>query len=198
MDDANVKTLQLALLDTALRIDKDIENGPVYKLTKQVVENEAFMRWPGSGKADKHHFYRGGLLRHTYEVVRLCLSARVTVAHYPDKVNETDLFLAALYHDTGKVMDYAPVDVAEQEWQYTDHKYLIHHITESALIWRENLQICGISKEFREAHDEPVVHAILSHHGRREWGSPVEPRTPVAWILHNCDSMSARLNDCDK
>jgi 23S rRNA maturation-related 3'-5' exoribonuclease YhaM len=45
---------------------------------------------------------------------------------------------------------------------------------------------------------DEVTHAILSHHGQREWGSPVRPATKLAWILHTCDMMSARVNDCDK
>jgi 23S rRNA maturation-related 3'-5' exoribonuclease YhaM len=43
-----------------------------------------------------------------------------------------------------------------------------------------------------------ITHNILSHHGMREWGSPVAPATKEAWILHLCDNMSARLDDCNK
>jgi 23S rRNA maturation-related 3'-5' exoribonuclease YhaM len=38
---------------------------------------------------------------------------------------------------------------------------------------------------------DSVSHCILSHHGRKEWGSPVEPKTPEAWILHAADMLSA-------
>jgi 3'-5' exoribonuclease len=33
---------------------------------------------------------------------------------------------------------------------------------------------------------------MLAHHGRKEWGSPVEPATNEAWILHAADMMSSR------
>jgi 3'-5' exoribonuclease len=41
-----------------------------------------------------------------------------------------------------------------------------------------------------------LLHVILSHHGRREWGAPVLPRTPEALLLHYCDVMSASLHKC--
>ena len=53
-----------------------------------------------------------------------------------------------------------------------------------------------IKFNFTDEHDE-VLHAILSHHGRREYGSPVSPSTRIAWLLHLCDSISARMFDCN-
>jgi 23S rRNA maturation-related 3'-5' exoribonuclease YhaM len=37
-----------------------------------------------------------------------------------------------------------------------------------------------------------IEHLMLSHHGRRDWGSPVEPSTSEAFILHSADMMSAK------
>lgn len=34
-----------------------------------------------------------------------------------------------------------------------------------------------------------LQHIILSHHGRLEWGSPVEPTTIEAIIVHHVDKM---------
>jgi 3'-5' exoribonuclease len=45
---------------------------------------------------------------------------------------------------------------------------------------------------------ERVTHNILSHHGQREWGSAVAPYSREAWILHLCDGLSARIDDCDR
>jgi len=48
-----------------------------------------------------------------------------------------------------------------------------------------------------EMHDE-VLHAILAHHNLREWGSPISPATRTAWLLHLCDSISARMDDGER
>ena len=34
-------------------------------------------------------------------------------------------------------------------------------------------------------------------HGQREWGSPVMPKSRVAWLLHLSDGISARMADCE-
>ena len=38
-----------------------------------------------------------------------------------------------------------------------------------------------------------VLHMILSHHGRKEFGAPVLPATPEAIALHFLDNLDARL-----
>ena len=41
-----------------------------------------------------------------------------------------------------------------------------------------------------------LLHIILSHHGKREWGSPVLPQTPEAMLIHCCDQLSATMRSC--
>jgi 3'-5' exoribonuclease len=42
---------------------------------------------------------------------------------------------------------------------------------------------------------ERLTHAILAHHGRKEWGAPVEPQTVEAWLVHLADLAESRLWD---
>ena len=42
-----------------------------------------------------------------------------------------------------------------------------------------------------------LQHLILSHHGHREWGSPVEPSTPEAVLLHQADMMAYKIEIID-
>jgi 3'-5' exoribonuclease len=37
-------------------------------------------------------------------------------------------------------------------------------------------------------------HIVLAHHGRKEWGSPVEPMTPEALLVHHADDLDAKLD----
>ena len=46
-------------------------------------------------------------------------------------------------------------------------------------------------------YHEDVLHAVLAHHGTREAGSPVAPKSRVAWLVHLCDGISARMYDAD-
>lgn len=38
-----------------------------------------------------------------------------------------------------------------------------------------------------------LLHLLVSHHGIMEWGSPVEPLTIEACILHHADNMDAQV-----
>lgn len=151
-----------------------------------VLDSDSFARCTGS-LDNKHHFGNGGLQYHTWDVLRLC---NQQMANYPEKtINKQVLFLAALYHDVGKIWDYQEYN----GWHGTDHKRKIHHISRSAIEWnkaaKENCEECLVDE---------VTHCILAHHGQREWGSPVAPKTREAWILHISDQMSARVDDCDR
>ena len=38
-----------------------------------------------------------------------------------------------------------------------------------------------------------LIHLVAAHHGERQFGSPVEPRTPEAMTLHLIDNLDAKL-----
>ena len=38
-----------------------------------------------------------------------------------------------------------------------------------------------------------LIHLVASHHGEKQFGSPVEPKTPEALTLHLIDNLDAKL-----
>lgn len=165
-----------------------------------VTEDHRFQTWSGSGDPKHHHYGTGGLLQHTLEVVRFALkSAKEADRNYerlgsPTRVNMKILLTGCVWHDYGKIWSYAQQH--DGVWGYNgDHGLKIHHIAESALVFQRAADRYCREPEWVGKEIEEVTHLILSHHGRREWGSPVAPQTPEAWILHLSDCMSARLND---
>lgn len=162
----------------------------VYDIARPVLADPRFPIWSGSSKKGQHHYGKGGLILHTSEVIDLCLNNN----HYLDYgIPSSYLFLAALYHDVGKMWDYRPVKDDLSEWEGTDHKRNIHHISRSAIEW--NLAAAKVG--YDQTLTDEITHAILAHHGRREWGSPVAPKSKLAWMLHLCDGISARMNDAE-
>lgn len=164
----------------------------VYDIAAVVIADPRFELWSGSSKSHQHHYGKGGLVQHTHEVVDLCFT---NIAALQLNLDPKEVYLSALFHDCGKMWDYEPVDDSYSEWQGNEHKRLIHHISRSALVW--NSACIQHSFEYGKYADR-VTHNILSHHGLREWGSPVMPKTKTAWLLHLCDSISARMNDANK
>ena len=173
-------------------------------LVRPLLTNPKFAVWSGSSDSKTHHYGACGLILHTWEVV---VTALANAKLYNDpEINEQSVFLSALFHDVGKMWDYAPVFIngirpaemymypfCNMGWRPTEHKRRVHHISRSALEWSHAVK--GTPWE-ATLHDR-VLHNILSHHGCREWGSPVSPNTKEAWLLHLADHMSARLYDCD-
>jgi len=161
-----------------------------------------FEYWSGSHNHLLHHYGRGGLVRHTWEIIDVGMQVIPTL-NLCDKLNPVPFFLAALFHDTGKMFDYELIendtssfgDPNPEYWKPTEHRRLIHHLPRSVLIFHD------VIKKFPELeakyHDD-VLHAILAHHGQREHGSPVAPKTRLAWLIHLCDSISARMDDADR
>ena len=179
----------------------------VAEISKAVLENPKFPIWWG-GLRGQHHDFKGGLAKHTAEVVDLCFNSAKTLNL--EKIDKKELFLSALFHDAGKMFDYQPnqnygvvyfdehgEELEEQEPEFiaSPHKRTIHHISRSALIWSHAV-VNHI--EFSDKYHDLVLHNILSHHGQRQWGSPVASKTQAAWLLHLCDGISARMNDCDR
>ncbi len=178
-----------------LAIDMD-----VLDVASHVLDHPRFATWSGADKPDRHHYGEGGLQQHTWEVVILCLANRQTLLDQ-GVIDGRDLpvkpvYLAALFHDIGKTLDYQRVDdpmTNTVSWTHTPHKTLVRHITRSGIEWVKAGEKHGLDQEAIDA----VLHAILAHHGQPNWGSPVSPSTRLAWLLHLCDQLSARMYDCE-
>lgn len=182
----------------ALKTHARGEGKDVLQVSDYLLGDNRFPYWSGSSIKGQHHYGKGGLIVHTLEVVRLCFASIHCLREY--EVDTTELFLAALFHDAGKLYDYEPVvrgypDAPEySEWVSTPHKRYIHHISRSALMWSEASKIVP---SIQSKYHDSVLHAILAHHTSREAGSPVAPKSRVAWLITLCDNMSARMNDAD-
>ena len=168
----------------------------VHEMVYPVLEDDRFAHWSGSGKDVHHHYGDGGLLRHTLEVVDFC---QVIVEQHNgnctdnnNRINHKELFISAVWHDYGKIWDYQKVDGV---WgKHDSHARQIHHITRSAMEFEKHYDCNTLP----ECNKDNIIHNILSHHGCREYGSPVSPATREAWVLHLADNLSARLDDCNK
>lgn len=129
-----------------------------------------------------HHAYRGGLLEHTTSM--LGLAVRIS-DHYPD-LDRDLLLLGVLFHDLGKLEELG----AMPRNDYTPAGRLVGHIVLGRDLVRERTAaIDGFPEELRLQ----LEHLVLSHQGRFEFGSPVQPMTPEAIALHAIDDLDSKL-----
>ncbi len=95
------------------------------------------------------------------------------------------LVTSALLHDIGKVDELSSAVSIE----YTDAGRLLGHVVLGTTRIRSAVEACkGIDPDVAVR----LQHAVLSHHGELEWGSPKKPSTLEALLLHHADNLDAK------
>ena len=170
-------------------IDKYVDNEDVKTLTKAIYEDnrEKLLTFPAA--ISFHHSGIGGLLEHTIGVMR-----GVFYIYQGYKYLNKDLLLAgAALHDIGKLFEYNQNETGLLKEQSVDGA-LVAHLIRGAMVVEEYGKKLGLDPEITQL----IVHMILSHHGKPEFGSPVTPRTPEALVLHMVDDMDAKLYEMEE
>lgn len=126
-----------------------------------------------------HHNYIGGLLHHTYEVM---VSSFALSNVY--NCNKDVVLAASFFHDIMKINEY---DISGKVLPYHNK---IGHVVGSADTWK----MFALASDVKSDIIDSVYHCILSHHRHLDWGSPVQPQTIEACIVHCADNVSAMVN----
>jgi 3'-5' exoribonuclease len=156
---------------------------------------ERFRR--SAGARNVHHARRGGLVEHVAQMLR---AADAIAATYPT-LNRDLLLAGTLFHDAGKMWENSfPKEGLQMP--YDLYGELLGHISIGAELVNRLWQRLRQDKDFESwktlSPDSELVrvhllHLVIAHHGEREFGSPVEPKTPEAWALHLIDNLDAKL-----
>jgi 3'-5' exoribonuclease len=130
-----------------------------------------------------HHAYMSGLLEHCYELLVL---SKPLVHLYPE-IDRDLLTTGILLHDIGKLEEYD----YDYDITVTDAGKLIGHVVLSVqMVSRAINAIEG----FPSTRVQEVLHLIVSHHGRYEWGATRRPKSIEAIALHHLDNLDAQVN----
>jgi 3'-5' exoribonuclease len=129
-----------------------------------------------------HHAYPGGLLEHTVSCLKL---AHRVADHYP-QVDRDLLVAGAFFHDLGKIRELT----GDRNTEYSDEGRLVGHLVMTAQWVHDKARRIGAPREL----EQHVVHIVLSHHGKLEYGSPKVPMTLEAVLTHAIDELDSRVN----
>ena len=136
-------------------------------------------RWPAA--KSRHHAVVGGLLQHNLELLKLA----DTVAEIYPEIDRDLLVAGCIIHDIGKIIELG----VGAGFQYTADGAMVGHIVLGD-------EIVARACRAVECSDETTLrlrHMVLSHHGEKEWGSPVVPSTAEAMALHHLDQVSSQI-----
>jgi 3'-5' exoribonuclease len=159
-----------------------VERAELRELLSRLAETNAdrLRLWPAARQI--HHAYRSGLLEHILKIMDV-------VVFLADAYGASrDLLVAgALLHDIGKLHELS-YDLA------------IDYSVEGNLLGHMAIGLGMVRDAIREIPDFPrdlqiaLEHLVLSHHGAKALGSPVEPMTVEAFILAAADDLDAKLH----
>ena len=144
-----------------------------------------------------HHARRGGLVEHVAQMLR---AARALAAVYPH-INEDLVVAGVIFHDCGKLWENAlPPDGFTMA--FDERGELLGHITIGIevvnALWRKltGSEEAATWTQLHPASEDVrlhLLHLLAAHHGELQFGSPVPPKTPEAWLLHYVDNLDAKM-----
>ena len=132
-----------------------------------------------------HHAFLGGLLEHTHSLLELAVRV---MPHYR-KLNSDLVILGIFLHDMGKIIE-LECNIAIK---YSDEGQLIGHIVQGILMIERKIDEISQTAPFPKVLRDSLMHIVASHHGLREYGSPVLPATPEAFAVHHLDNLDSKI-----
>jgi uncharacterized domain HDIG len=150
-----------------------------------------------------HQAYIGGLLEHSLNVAGIC---KAIWSIYPT-LDKDLLLTGAILHDIGKIKEFqitTNIRITE-EGMLRGHISLgeemlldkIKEIEEGSGRYHPSGSIEAWSSDdetiFPEVLKFKLLHIMLSHHGRGEYGSPKEPQFPEAAAIYYADECDAKV-----
>jgi 3'-5' exoribonuclease len=157
--------------------------------------SERFRR--AAGARSIHHARRGGLLQHVSQMFR----AATALTSVYSGLNRDLLLAGVLFHDAGKLWENSfPKEGFQMPYDLLGE--LVGHITIGAelvnRLWAK-LRQEPLYESWKGVKPESelvrwhLLHLVAAHHGEKQFGSPVEPKTPEAIALHFIDNLDAKL-----
>lgn len=167
-------------------LDEHVEDPLLARLARETLEaHGAELREHPAAKGI-HHAYRGGLLEHVTSMAELA----VRVCSHYTRINRDLVLLGVLFHDLGKIRELGAMPAND----YTLEGRLVGHV----VIGRDLLlERAAAIPDFPREVLLHLEHLVLSHQGKREFASPVEPMTPEAFVLHALDDLDSKLNQLE-
>jgi 3'-5' exoribonuclease len=173
-------------------VENEIADPFLRQLVHSVLEENRTLVQRMPAAQNFHHSYTAGLLEHVWSMTRIAVFLADHYTKYYDELNpplnKGIVVAAAILHDIGKLreLEYHPIAA-----NYTKIGQLVGHV----LIGRDIIRDAASRIDgFPEETLLLLEHAVLAHHGRREFGAPILPQTMEALLVSYIDDLDAKMN----
>lgn len=185
--DSDVMYDEICSLIRANADDHDGKYEPLSELALTILEGHKKKYMTSSAAVSMHHNFRGGLLYHSYRMVK----AADALCNVYTSLDRELLLCAAALHDIGKLWEYKTDPLGEAE--FTSAGILFGHLYLGASL------IKGYTADhnYNMEKVQMLIHLILSHHGTREFGAVTCPATAEAFVLNYIDNIDAKVYMCE-
>ena len=169
--------------------EQRISDVPLRQLTLGILDDLAELLPAMAAASYHHHAYQGGFLEHVLSVTKTAAYfADKYAEQYPDlRLSKSLVVAGAILHDIGKSQElwHRPTGA-----DYTPAGRLIGHLVLGRDIVRAK---AATIPEFDAEILLRLEHILLAHQGTPEWGSPIPPSTPEAFLVHHADDVDAKF-----
>lgn len=180
--DINLESLKKTLMDTIDLIEDDYLKKILEMIFFDEQIREPYFTCPAS--VGMHHSYKHGNLEHVISMIKLFQRLEKNYEKF-SAINSDLVYTGIILHDIGKIKEFSinyGIPVRNQGYGLIGHFSLGEEII---------LKYVRMINNFPEDLEWKLRHIILSHHGRKEYGSSVEPQIPEAEIIYHLDSLDA-------
>jgi len=159
----------------------NIEEDNIRLIVKEILSRYETDYFTYPAATQNHHAYITGLGFHTLTMLKLS-DGILDTYEYLDK---SLLYAGIILHDFAKVIELSEARAPE----YTLEGKLVGHLVIGSNI------IAEIAKELNIESEAVLLlqHLVISHHGRKEWGSPQRPQIAEAEALHFIDNIDSKF-----
>lgn len=176
------------LFDNILNIINTMHDKAFVTLVNTIYTNmkPKILMW-AAGKSHHHNYY-GGLLWHTFRMVKTAFNDAETY----ENLDRDVIITACALHDIGKIEEFVTSEMGAVE--YTSKGTLFGHLLLGyELVRKYVLHLKNEGIIFDDNKVTNLLHCIVSHHGEREWGAIVPPATPEAKFVFYQDLRDSQL-----
>lgn len=163
----------------------------IVKQAYQAVENQGIDIFEMPAAISMHHAFASGLMTHTLSMLKIA-DGILNNTIYHKLCDQNLVFTGILLHDLGKALCYTN---AYSHVETTSGTLFDHIVIVDGLMTNIAEKITGKSY-LALLHDQDfdkLRQVVIAHHGKLEWGAPMQPELPEGWLIHYVDLLDSHM-----